>query len=94
MLLRSEAPHGFKEKRIQRIQGDFIEERLKKPDSKLDDNNDDNNVALAKTTQFDTKIQNDNMAVLTKVAHKCASIENAVFHNFTNKYGENSFREK
>ena len=90
MLLRSEAPHGFKEKRIQRIQGDFIEERLKKPESKLDDNN----VALAKTTQFDTKIQNDNMAVLTKVAHKCASIENAVFHNFTNKYGENSFREK
>ena len=76
--IKIEALEGFKENRVQ---GDIIEERMKRIESKLDDNN----VALAKTTRFDNKIQNDSMAVLTKVADNCAAIENAVFHNITNK---------
>ena len=76
--IKIESVEGFKENRIH---GDIIEERLKKLESKLDDNS----VALAKTTRFDTKIQNDSMAFLTKVIDKCATIENAVYHNITNK---------
>ena len=36
---------------------------------------------MAKTTRFDNKIQNDSMAVLTRVIDKCTTIENVVIEN-------------
>ena len=47
--------------------------------NKVDSKVEDLGVAIAKTSRFDTKIQNDSMAVLTTVTEKCAIIENLVY---------------
>ena len=69
---------------VQTAQG-FLENKthMDKLEGKLDTVDErvhDLDTALAKTTRFDNKIQNDSQAVLTKVSAKCAEIENLVLH--------------
>ena len=53
---------------------DKIEGNMEKIDCKVNDLG----VAIAKTSRFDTRIQNDSQAVLTRVSEKCSTIENLV----------------
>ena len=69
--LNVEIVQGFEENKTQIH---TLKDNMKKTESKVDDLG----VALAKTSRFDTKIQNDSLAVLTKVTEKCSTIENIV----------------
>ena len=53
---------------------DKIEGNMEKIDCKVNDLG----VAIAKTSRFDTWIQNDSQAVFTRVSEKCSTIENLV----------------
>ena len=66
-----EIGQGFEENRTKM---DNIEGNIEQLDCKVNDLG----VAIAKTSRFDTKIQNDSQAVLTRVSDKCATIENLV----------------
>ena len=59
-----------------KTQMDKLENNMGQIDSKVQDLG----VALAKTSRFDTRIQNDSQAVLTKVSEKCVQIENLVLN--------------
>ena len=69
--IEAEANMGFKE---MRSMGNSLGEAIKSLEKRVDDNV----VAISKTTRFDTKIQNDNQAVLTRVSEKCDTIETVV----------------
>ena len=69
--LNVEIAQGFEENKTQI---NTLQDTMKKTESKVDDLG----VALAKNSRFDTKIQNDSLAVLTKVTQKCSAIENIV----------------
>ena len=69
--VEAETNQGFKE---MRRMGDTLEEAIKSLGEKVNDNV----VAISKTTRFDTKIQNDSQAVLTRVSEKCDTIETVV----------------
>ena len=81
--LKVETQEGFKENRIQ---GDELEERLKTLETKFNEVN----VALTKTTRFDERIQNDSMAVLTRVSERMSNLENI----FVSKVNKDDVNEK
>ena len=66
-----EIVQGFEQNRTKT---DNIERNMEKIDCKVNDLG----VAIAKTSRFDTRIQNDSQAVLTRVSEKCSTIENLV----------------
>ena len=55
-----------------KTQMDMLENNVEKMDMKVEDLG----VAIATTHRFDSRIQNDSLAVLTKVSEKCVQIEN------------------
>ena len=71
--LSAETSQVLKENKTQM---DKLENNMGQIDSKVQDLG----VALAKTSRFDTRIQNDSQAVLTKVSEKCVQIENLVLN--------------
>ena len=71
--LNIETKRGFQECKTEMNK---LEDSMEKVDCKVNDLG----VALAKTSRFDTKIQNDSQAVLTKVSAKCAEIGNIVLN--------------